>query len=97
MREGEVRYTVGKLSTIAQLEVWAKSYSLVKLQESKPRQFRDSPLGVSGQKNHLDVSATERRKEYYIGEGVGFPWIRAVVSLVSLESPVACPSTKGAP
>ncbi len=28
--------------------------------------------------------------------GGGFPRIRAVVSLVSLESPVACPSTKGA-
>jgi len=30
-------------------------------------------------------------------EGGGFPRIRVVVSLVSLELPVACPSTKGAP
>jgi hypothetical protein len=30
--------------------VWAKSYSLAKLQESKPWQFRDSSLGVPGQK-----------------------------------------------
>jgi hypothetical protein len=30
-------------------------------------------------------------------EGGGFPRVRAVVSLVSPELPVACPSTKGAP
>jgi hypothetical protein len=32
-----------------------------------------------------------------MGEGGGFPRIRAVVSLVSLELLVVCPSTKGAP
>jgi hypothetical protein len=31
-----------------------------------------------------------------MGEGGGFPRIRAVVSLVSSESLVACPRTKGA-
>ncbi len=30
-----------------------------------------------------------------MGEGGGFPRVRTVVSLVSLESPVACPNTKG--
>jgi hypothetical protein len=30
-------------------------------------------------------------------EGGGFPRVRALVNLVSPESPVACPSTKGAP
>jgi hypothetical protein len=30
-----------------------------------------------------------------MGEGGGFPQVRAVVSLVSLELPVACPRTKG--
>ncbi len=39
----------------------------------------------------------ERHKVYYMGEGDGFPQVRAVVNLVSLELPVACPSTKGAP
>ncbi len=39
----------------------------------------------------------ERHKEYYMGEGGGFPQVRAVVSLVSPESLVVCPSTKGAP
>jgi hypothetical protein len=31
-----------------------------------------------------------------MGEGGGFPRVRAMVSLVSPESHVACPSTKGA-
>jgi hypothetical protein len=34
---------------------------------------------------------------YYIGEGDGFPRVWAVVSLMSLGLPVACPSIKGAP
>jgi hypothetical protein len=66
-----------------------------KLQESKLWQFRNSPLGVLGQKNHLDVGLMERHKEYYMGEGVGFPRVRAMVSLMNLRSPVARPNTKG--
>jgi hypothetical protein len=38
----------------------------------------------------------ERRGEYYMGEGGGFPRIRAVVSLMNPGLPVACPSTEGA-
>ncbi len=45
-------------------------------------------------KSHSDVGVAERHKEYYMGDGGGFPRIRAVVSLVSPKSPVACPSTK---
>jgi len=39
----------------------------------------------------------ERHKEYYMGEGGGFPRVQVVVSLVSPGLPVACPSIKGAP
>ncbi len=46
-------------------------------------------------KSHSDVGAAERHKEYCMGEGGGFPRIQAMVSLVSLGSPMACPSTKG--
>jgi hypothetical protein len=53
-------------------------------------------LGSPGIKNHSDVGAIERRREYYMEEGGGFPQVRAMVSLVSPELPVACPSTKGA-
>ncbi len=47
-------------------------------------------------KSNSDVGAIERHREYYIKEGVGFFQIWAMVSVVSLESPVVCPSTKGA-
>jgi hypothetical protein len=53
-------------------------------------------LGSPKTKSHSDVGAAEQCKEYYMGEGGGFPWIRAVVNLVSPELPVACPNTKGA-
>ncbi len=47
-------------------------------------------------KSHSDVGAAGKRKEYHMEEGHDFPQVRAMVSLVSLELPVACPSTKGA-
>jgi hypothetical protein len=55
------------------------------------------PLGSPGTKSHLDVAPVEWCRIYYMGEGGGFLRIWAVVSQVSLELPVACPSTKGAP
>jgi hypothetical protein len=48
-------------------------------------------------KNHLDVDAMERCREYYMGEGGGFLRIWGVMSLVSPELLMVCPSTKGAP
>ncbi len=56
-----------------------------------------SPLGSPGIKSHSNVGAAERHREYYMGEGGGFPRVRAVVSLASPKLPVVCPSTKGAP
>jgi hypothetical protein len=53
-------------------------------------------LGNPGTKSHSDVGAAEKHKVYYMGEGGGFPWIWVVMSQVSLELLVACPSTKGA-
>jgi len=55
------------------------------------------PFGSPGTKSHLDVCLAERCKVYYMGEGGGFPQVQAVVSVVSPRSPMACPSTKGAP
>jgi hypothetical protein len=52
-------------------------------------------FGSPRKKCHSNASAVERRKEYHMGEGGGFPRIRAVVSQVSPELPVVCPSTKG--
>jgi hypothetical protein len=39
-------------------------------------------LGSPGKKSHLDVGSAEWRREYYMGEGGGFPWVRSVVCLV---------------
>jgi hypothetical protein len=55
---GRVRHTIGKLlkrtttlfQTSFQSEVWDESYEFPKSRESKPRQFRDSSLGVPRQK-----------------------------------------------
>ncbi len=44
----------------------------------------------------LDVTPVEKCREYYKGEGGGFPQVRGVVSLVSLRLPVARPNTKSA-
>jgi hypothetical protein len=54
-------------------------------------------FGSPGTKSHLDVGATERRKEYYMGKDGVFPRIWPVVSFMSPKSPMTCPSTKGAP
>jgi hypothetical protein len=55
------------------------------------------PFGILGIKSHSDVGFAERCRVYYMGEGGGFPQVRAMVSLVNLKSPMARPSTKSAP
>jgi hypothetical protein len=55
------------------------------------------PFGSPVTKYHLDVGLMERHKVYYKGEGGGFPQVRAVVSLVNSNLPVARPSTKSVP
>jgi hypothetical protein len=54
-------------------------------------------FGSPGKKCHSDANAADRHKEYYMGEGGGFPRVRAVVNQVSPELFVACRSTKGVP
>jgi hypothetical protein len=55
------------------------------------------PLGSPEIKSHLDVAPMGNCRVYYMGEGGGFPRVRAVVSLVSPKSHVPRPSTKVAP
>jgi hypothetical protein len=54
-------------------------------------------LESPGKKCHLDVTSVQSCREYYMGEGGGFPRVRAVVSQVSPVLPVVCLSTKGVP
>jgi len=51
-------------------------------------------FGSLGKKSHLDANVAESYIEYYMGEGGGFPRVRAMVSQVSSRSPVACPNTE---
>ncbi len=51
-------------------------------------------FGSPGKKSHLDASAAKSCREYYMGEGGGFPRVRAVVSQVSPRLPVAYPNTE---
>jgi hypothetical protein len=54
------------------------------------------PLGSPETKCHLDVAPVERHREYYKGEGGGFPQVRAMVSLVSPRLHVVHFNTKSA-
>jgi hypothetical protein len=40
-------------------------------------------FGTPRKKCHLDIASAESYREYYMGEGGGFPRVRAVVSQVS--------------
>jgi hypothetical protein len=73
-------------------ELWAAKVPGVQI-----RTVSGLPLGSPETNNHLDVAPVEWHRVYYMGEGGGFLRVRAVVSQVSPELPVVCPSTKGAP
>ncbi len=51
-------------------------------------------FGSPGKKSHLDVAFARSCREYYKGEGGGFPQIRAVVSQVSPSRPWLVPTPK---
>jgi len=52
-------------------------------------------LGSPRNKSHLDAGAAKQRKEYYMGEGGGFPRVRVVVSQVRPCCPWFVPTPKG--
>jgi hypothetical protein len=53
-------------------------------------------LGSLKRKWHLGVGLVAKHREYYKGEGGGFPQVRAVVNLMNLCLPMARPCTKNA-
>jgi hypothetical protein len=72
------------------LQVWFRprcgSYERPKSRDSTRDNFgtiSGLQLGSPGKKSHLDVASAESCREYYKGEGGGFPRVRAVVSQVS--------------
>ncbi len=95
-----VQHGVGKLSTrattlvetLSRSEFEARSYERPKSRDSNSGLQRETvsglQLGSPGKKNHLNVASAMRRRKYYMGEGGGFPRVRAVVSLM-------CESARG--
>jgi hypothetical protein len=51
-------------------------------------------LGSPGTKGHSDVSLVGKRREYYMGEGDGFPGVQAVMSQVSPCCPWLVPTAR---
>ncbi len=91
--ELRMRYVVGKISkraislvqTSSRSHLAVGSYELPKSRDSTRDSFgtiSGFQLGSPGKKSHLNVVFAERRRKYYMGEGGGFPRIRAVVCLV---------------
>jgi hypothetical protein len=74
-----------------------KKLWMPKVPRVQTRTVSGLPLGSPGTKSHLDVAPVEWCRVYYMGEGGGFPRVRAVVSQVSSKLLVACPNTKGVP
>ncbi len=97
--DSRVRHSVEKISrrattlvqTLSQLDSTVGSYELPKSRDSNRDNFgtiSGLQLGSPEKKSHLDVALAESCREYYMGEGGGFPRVRAVVSLV-------CQSARG--
>ncbi len=91
--ELRVQDVVGKILTRAKTLVETSSrsdstigsYELPKSQDSNRDSFGTMSglqLGSPGKKSHLDVVPETSRREYYMGEGGGFPRVQAVVCLV---------------
>jgi hypothetical protein len=99
------RHGFGKLSrrvttlvqTSSQSDFAIESYEVPKSRDSNWDNFgtiSGLQLGSPKKKSHLDVASIASCREYYMGEGGGFPRVQAVVSQVSPRLPVACPNTK---
>ncbi len=76
------------------IRAWGKKLWTSKVPGVKTGIISGLHFGSPGKKCHSDVSVVARRREYYMGEGGGFPRIWAVVSQVSPRLPVASPNTK---
>jgi hypothetical protein len=93
MRVGGVQHVVEKLSTRATSlfkphpnKRFGQKVMTPQSGESPNRDSFGTPPWESWDESHSNVGAMERRREYYMGEGGGFPQVRAVVSFVRVQS-----------
>jgi hypothetical protein len=87
MRADGVQHTVGKLSTRATIRGLHAKLWRPKVTGIPTLAILRLPLGSLWTKSHLDVGPVGSHRIYYKGEGGGFPQVRAVMSLVSLNCP----------
>jgi len=83
-------------SDLVLIEGWSEKLWMPKVPRVQTGTVSGFHFWSPRKKCHSDASAVKSHKEYYMGEGGGFPWVRAMVSQVSPELPVVYPSTKGA-
>ncbi len=65
------------------IRVWGKKLCASKVPGVQTETISGLHFGSPGKKSHLDASVAESYREYYMGEGDGFPRVQAVVSQVS--------------
>jgi len=75
---------------VIRIRGWSKKLRTPKVLGVQTKIVSGLHFGSHGKKCHSDASAVERHREYYMGEGGGFPRVRAVVSQVSPRLLVAC-------
>jgi hypothetical protein len=85
----EESYNFG--SNLVPIRVWGEKLWTLKVPGVQTGTVSGLHLGNPGKKSHLDVASAWSCKEYYKGEGGGFPQIRAVMCHVSPSWPMACP------
>jgi len=76
------------------IQAWGKKLWTPKVLGAQTRIVSGLHFGSLGKKSHLDASAAESYREYYMGEGGGFPRVRAVVSQVNPRLLMACLNTE---
>jgi hypothetical protein len=64
------------------IRAWGEERWPSKVPGLQPGTVSKLQLGSLGKKSHSDVASVVRRREYYMGEGGGFPRVRVVVSQI---------------
>ncbi len=86
------RYNFG--SNLVPIQVWDEKLWTLKVSGLQTGTVSRLHFGSPGKKSHLDVAPAWNCREYYKGEGGGFPRVRAMVSQVSPSCPWLVPTPK---
>jgi hypothetical protein len=81
-------------SNLVSIQAWGEKLWMPKVPGIQIGTVSGLHLGSPRKKSHLDVASARSCREYYKGEGGGFPRIRAVVSQVSPSRPWLVPTLK---